>query len=58
MRNLKGVKVLLVDDEPHIIQFLELGLSNEGFEIRTAHDGMTAVNLASTFRPHISYNFV
>ncbi|GAA0411166.1 response regulator transcription factor [Paenibacillus motobuensis] len=53
MRNLKGVKVLLVDDEPHIIQFLELGLSNEGFEIRTAHDGMTAVNLASTFRPHI-----
>lgn len=53
MKNLKGVKILLVDDEPHIIQFLELGLMNEGFEIRTANDGMTAVNIARDFQPQV-----
>lgn len=53
MKNLQGVKVMLVDDEPHIIQFLELGLMNEGFEIQTASDGMTAVNLALEFQPHV-----
>lgn len=53
MKNPKGVKVLVVDDEPHIIQFLEFGLMNEGFEIQTANDGMTAVNLALEFQPHV-----
>ncbi|BFH13745.1 winged helix-turn-helix domain-containing protein [Paenibacillus melissococcoides] len=32
MGQLKGIKILLVDDEPNILQFLELGLTNEGFE--------------------------
>lgn len=53
MNHIKGVKVLLVDDEPHITQFLELGLVNEGFEVSVANDGMTAVNLALTFQPHV-----
>ncbi|MDQ7092601.1 response regulator transcription factor [Desulfosporosinus sp. PR] len=53
MQNLKGIKVLLVDDEPNILQFLEMGLQNEGFEVRTAQDGMTGVTLAKEFRPHI-----
>lgn len=39
MSHLKGIKVLLVDDEPHIVQFLKLGLINEGYEVRSAHDG-------------------
>ncbi|WP_407311130.1 response regulator transcription factor [Desulfosporosinus sp. SB140] len=53
MQNLKGIKILLVDDEPNILQFLEMGLQNEGFEVRTAQDGMTGVTLAKEFRPHI-----
>lgn len=53
MQNLKGIKILLVDDEPNIIQFLEMGLLNEGFEVQTAPDGMTGVNLAQQFHPHI-----
>lgn len=53
MKNIKGVKIMLVDDEPHITQFLELGLVNEGFEVSVANDGMTAVNLALTFQPHV-----
>lgn len=53
MKNIKGVKIMLVDDEAHITQFLELGLVNEGFDIRTAGDGMTAINLAAEFQPHV-----
>ncbi|GAA0137389.1 response regulator transcription factor [Paenibacillus sp. YSY-4.3] len=53
MSHLKGIKILLVDDEPHIVQFLELGLVNEGYEVRSAHDGLSAVNLAAEFQPHI-----
>lgn len=44
---------MLVDDEPHILQFLDLGLTNEGFEVKTAPDGMSAVNLAQEFEPHV-----
>ncbi|OPX83872.1 MAG: Alkaline phosphatase synthesis transcriptional regulatory protein PhoP [Pelotomaculum sp. PtaB.Bin104] len=53
MQQLKGIKVLLVDDEPSILQFLELGLQNEGFEVQTATDGMTAINLVKEFHPHV-----
>lgn len=53
MKIIKGVKIMLVDDEAHITQFLELGLVNEGFDIRTASDGMTAVNLAVEYQPHV-----
>lgn len=54
MRQVKGIKILLVDDEPNILQFLELGLVNEGFEVQTAQDGLTAVTLAKEFQPHIA----
>lgn len=30
MDKLKGIKVLIVDDEPAIIDFLTMGLVNEG----------------------------
>ncbi|TBL73980.1 response regulator transcription factor [Paenibacillus thalictri] len=53
MRQLKGIKILLVDDEPNILQFLELGLQNEGFEVWTAQDGMTAITLAKQHQPHV-----
>lgn len=53
MKMLKGVKILVADDEPHILQFLEMGLSNEGFEVRTAGDGETALAVAEHFHPHV-----
>ncbi|KGK89272.1 transcriptional regulator [Desulfosporosinus sp. HMP52] len=53
MKKLKGIKLLLVDDEPNILQFLEMGLQEEGFEVQTAQDGMTAVTIAKQFQPHI-----
>jgi CheY-like chemotaxis protein len=53
MRELKEIKILLVDDEANILQFLEIGLQEEGFDVLTAQDGMTAVTLAKQFQPHI-----
>ena len=54
MQQLKGIKILLVDDEPNILQFLELGLQNEGFEVRSAQDGMSAITLLKEFQPHVA----
>ncbi|MCU6797862.1 MULTISPECIES: response regulator transcription factor [Paenibacillus] len=54
MQPLKGIKILLVDDEPNILQFLELGLQNEGFEVRCAQDGIAAINIIKQFQPHVA----
>ncbi|MGU3396718.1 response regulator transcription factor [Priestia aryabhattai] len=54
MDQLKGIKVLLIDDEPTILQFLSLGLTNEGFDIKAARDGMEGINIAKEFKPHIA----
>lgn len=53
MQQLKGIKILVVDDEPNIVQFLEIGLQNEGFEVQTAQDGLTAINLIKQFQPQL-----
>ncbi|NPV89143.1 MAG: response regulator transcription factor [Firmicutes bacterium] len=52
-QQLKGIKILLVDDEPNILQFLELGLRNEGFEVQCAQDGMAAITLLQQFQPQV-----
>jgi len=53
MKHLEGIKILLVDDEDSILQFLELGLSNEGAIVQTIANGKDALGIVSTFRPHI-----
>src|SRR5437773_1799464 len=49
----KGIKVMVVDDEPNILQFLELGLLNEGYQVMTAQDGMEAIDLFVQHAPHV-----
>lgn len=53
MTSLHGIKLLLVDDEPHILEFLELGLTNEGAIVQTAGDGNAALHAAASFQPHV-----
>jgi two-component system, OmpR family, alkaline phosphatase synthesis response regulator PhoP len=36
-------KILLVDDEPDIVEFLEYNLTKEGFEVLKAYDGTEAL---------------
>jgi two-component system response regulator MprA len=45
--------VLIIDDEPGILDFLSLGLGYEGFEVRRAADGMSGLQAALTERPNI-----
>jgi two-component system OmpR family response regulator len=44
-------RVLVVDDEPSLAELLASVLRYEGFQIRTAGDGASAVRAASEFRP-------
>ena len=46
-------KVLVVDDEPDIIELLEYNLQKEGYNTQTASDGEEAVKINSTFQPNI-----
>lgn len=49
----RGVRILVVDDEPTITEFLETGLTYEGYTVRTVDDGMTALKVAREFRPDL-----
>jgi putative two-component system response regulator len=46
-------KILIVDDESGARVALEMLLYREGFEVRDASDGPTALELCSTFRPDL-----
>ncbi|MDP9119312.1 MAG: response regulator, partial [Actinomycetota bacterium] len=41
-------RVLVVDDEPRIVNFVSRALAAEGFQVDGAHDGIRALELAST----------
>jgi len=53
MGNKQSHKVLVVDDESDILELLEYNLTKEGYEVKTAQDGKTAVEKASKFQPHL-----
>jgi two-component system OmpR family response regulator len=45
------VRVLVVDDEPTLAELVTLALRYEGWEVRSAPDGLSAVRVAREFRP-------
>jgi two-component system, OmpR family, response regulator len=45
------VRVLVVDDEPSLAELLASVLRYEGWEVRTASDGLSALRAARDFRP-------
>jgi CheY-like chemotaxis protein len=49
----KGKKILVVDDEPDVRDYLSSFLEDEGFEIRTAENGLSAINLIGQERPDL-----
>lgn len=51
--NPSRVKVLVVDDEPMMVNFLRTGLRYEGFEVLGASDGNSALELAKSFKPDL-----
>jgi two-component system OmpR family response regulator len=47
------LRILIVDDEPHIVNFLRMGLTYEGFEVAEAYDGVQALTQVDKFKPHL-----
>jgi two-component system, OmpR family, alkaline phosphatase synthesis response regulator PhoP len=46
-------KILLVDDEPDILEFLGYNLIKEGYTIYKAGNGKEAIRIASEIKPHL-----
>lgn len=49
----KDVRILLVDDEPDILEIVSYNLSSEGYEIFTAKNGVEGVAKAKKKHPHL-----
>ncbi|MEA1964010.1 MAG: sigma-54 dependent transcriptional regulator [Candidatus Aerophobetes bacterium] len=47
-------KILLVDDEPHILELLSVSLEGEGYRILTANNGKEAVTQVEKEKPHLA----
>jgi two-component system alkaline phosphatase synthesis response regulator PhoP len=47
------IKILLVDDEPDILEIVGYNLKNEGYKIYTAKNGIEAVTSAKKNNPHL-----
>jgi len=46
-------KILIVDDDPDIVEILRYNLSLEGYEVKTALNGKEAIKKANLFLPQI-----
>lgn len=49
----KDIKILLVDDEPDILEIIRYNLSAEGYQVITADNGLKAVKKAKKELPHL-----
>lgn len=49
----KETRILLVDDEPDILEIVGYNLSSEGYDVYTAEDGLKAISKAKKHRPHL-----
>lgn len=47
------IKILLVDDEPDIVEILSYNLAQEGYQIVTASNGKEAIKKAQKEHPHL-----
>ena len=53
MMNKCDVKILLVDDEPDILEIVGYNLKNEGYQVYTANNGLEALNSAKKITPNL-----
>jgi two-component system OmpR family response regulator len=48
-----GTRVLVVDDEPNIVEVISMALRFQGFEVETAASGREAIAGVARFKPHL-----
>ena len=53
MMKKSDITILCVDDEPDILEILKYNLSNEGYNILTANDGLSAISKAKEIIPNL-----
>jgi two-component system alkaline phosphatase synthesis response regulator PhoP len=51
--NNSSIKILLVDDEPDILEIINYNLSAQGYNVTTASNGAQAVKKAKKEKPHL-----
>jgi two-component system alkaline phosphatase synthesis response regulator PhoP len=49
----KTYRILLVDDEPDILEFVSYNLRKEDFQVFTASNGRDAIKMAEELHPHL-----
>ncbi len=49
----KDIRILLVDDEPDILEIVGYNLSSEGYKVFTASNGLKAIDAAKKHLPHL-----
>ena len=49
----EDTKILLVDDEPDIVEIIRFNLEQNGYQISTASDGLEALKVAEKEIPHL-----
>ena len=52
--NLNTYKILVVDDDPDIVELLKFNLSSEGYKVKSASNGIQALSLAMEFIPDLT----
>ena len=48
-----SIKILIVDDDPEIIEILNYNLVNSGFQVKSASNGIEAIKKAKKFIPDV-----
>ncbi len=46
-------KILIVDDDEDIVEFVTYNLKREGFKVNYARNGREAIEIAGSFQPHL-----
>ena len=48
-----GYKILLIDDEADILEFVKYNLERDGYEVHTASNGAEGLQVALSVKPHL-----
>ncbi len=51
--NIQGKRILIIDDEPDIREFVSYNLLKKGYVVATAPDGFSGYELATKFEPDL-----
>lgn len=50
---MEGKKILLIDDEPDILEVISYNLKKEGYDVYTANSGTEGIEMAKEVLPHL-----